>query len=418
MSCPNCGSTQTDVNEIDGYICCFNCGTVVDEVPLTDTFELSYTHVPVTSIQKSGNYSLLIPTFKKAAIFFSLPNDLVERGRELCKEFISKSYSRDLNEAAIAIVFIVGRSWKPDWSLQDFVEAFPIPLHLRQVQRIYSFLNRDEYKIHWRTPQEELDYFIARIYPLVTKQIYRDDVHPKELSLSDLKSKTRALLELGTTYCLNTGKKARPLIVVTALIAGLSLRVSNTFGHQNRKKISAQRWFSFSEFASVCFYHKAALSTRYEEYLDLLLACAHHIPWITKAEKSYVHYYLDDILNLFGTKTPCMTLTIEQYAIKSYQKNKQARELIEASLKQAKEYLSQQTEPDDRSSLAYAIYSLLQFGFQEHQIANLNERYIRNMSDSLLLRHFAGESNVQHDLDRETVDERDMNDREIEMYLK
>ncbi|KAI8332538.1 hypothetical protein EDC96DRAFT_548634 [Choanephora cucurbitarum] len=418
MSCPNCESTQTDVNELDGSICCLQCGTVIEDALLRETFEESANYVPATSRQKAGNHSRLLSTFSKAAVFFGLPEDLVETGKELCREFISKSTTTFLNEVAVYVAFIVSREWKPEWNLMDFVEAFPIPLYLPQVYRTRNVLKGSTHA-HWRTPQEELNYFIVRIYPLVVKQVYRDHSRPKSLSLSELKSKTRALLDLGSAYCLNTAKKARPLMVVTALIAGLSIRVTNPANYPKRSKmISARRRFCFSEFTSVCFSSKVSLSTRYDEYLDLLFACASCIPWIKKVEKSYVHYYLDDILSSFGTKTPVLVLPLDRFAIRSYQRNQQMRKSIETSTEEAKQCLREQTEPNDKSSIVYAIYSLLQFGFQEHQIVGFNEAYIRNMAHSLLLRNLTSGSDVQLDLDREEVDEKDMDDKEIETYLK
>ncbi|RCH90611.1 hypothetical protein CU098_006212 [Rhizopus stolonifer] len=418
MSCPNCGGTQTDINELDGSTCCLQCGTVIDDAPFRTT--LDETTGRFTAREAKEKKTVLLDNFLKAAAFFELPEDLIARGKELIKEHKPKLKTIHPREVAVYIVYAVSHQWKPFWNLQDFVQVYPIPLDIRYINSAHSIINKEGQIVKWRTPQQDLEGFILRLYPIIVKQVYKDSpkIARSALTLPNLKEKTRAILDLAGRYNLNTGKKARPSITAAAMIAGLWIRVTS-LNHKKRKTrpISALRWFNYSEFVPVVLFGRGCLSSRLDEYLEFLYTCATYIPWIKNLEKRFVHYHLQDILQLYGSSKPAWTLTLDHYEIKSFRRSREAREQMERWVTLAQSHLDQGTQPKDCDSLEYCIFKLLQFGFEEYQIIHYSHGYIRNMAHCLTLRDTLDSYPKQKDLEKASLDENDMNEQEVALYL-
>jgi hypothetical protein len=276
--------------------------------------------------------------------------------------------------------------------------------------------------IMWKSPQEQLVNFIDRIYLQVRKQVYKDKKKrvTRGFTKQALIAKTKQIMDLGDLYFLNTSKKARPTIIATALIAGLVLRVE---GGQCNHKISCLRWFDISAFESVSFFRKPLITSRLFDYLDFLYTCAKHVPWIKDPVKKSVHYYVNDILELFSKRDeysePAVKLGLDQYSTYCIAKNTKMRETMERDLASAQKYIKDDTKPTDEQSMVYMIYRLLQYGVDSQQMLNWSQGYIRGMVDSLSFRETYGTCiSSDLDLNKEEADERDMNDAELSIYLR
>lgn len=321
------------------------------------------------------------------------------------------------------MVSIISRSFRPSWTLDDYVDSFPLLLNVKLVNRAYLSIVKAQGTTTWKTPQEQLVSFIDRIYPEVQKQVYKglQSRMMRGFSKRALTAKTKQILDLGDLYFLNTSKKARPTIVATALIAGLALRVE---AGQCKQRISCLRWFDLSAFESVSFFRKPLMTSRLFEYFDFLYTCAKHVPWIKDPVKKYVHYYLNDILDLFGKHSeesePVMKLSLDQYSPYCIAKNAHMREMMERDLASAQQHIKDNTQPTDESSMVYMLYKLLNYGFDSQQMLHWSQSYIRGTVDSLSFRESFGTcSTSSHlDLNREEPDENDMDDKEIALYLR
>jgi hypothetical protein len=351
-----------------------------------------------------------------------LPEDLVNEGQKLINQYRALLSNRFGKEVAIATISVVNRPFRPNWTLDDYVDSFPLLLNIKQVNRAYMSIVNAQGTISWKTPQEQLVSFIDRIYPEVQKQVYKD--HKSRIirgfSKQALVAKTKRIMDLGDLYFLNTSKKARPTIVATALIAGLTLRLE---AGQCKQKICCLRWFDLSAFEHVSFFRKPLMTSRLFEYFDFLYTCAKYVPWIKEPVKKYVHYYVNDILDMFGKPSensePAMKLDLGQYSPYCIAKNTRMREAMEHDLASAQHHLQGNTKPTDESSMVYMLYRLLQYGFDDDQIRNWSQAYIRGMVDSLSFREsFGTYTPSEKDLDRKELDERDMKAEEIAVYLR
>lgn len=362
--------------------------------------------------------------FTKHATFFNVPADLISRGIILIKDLakdLSKYYK---NESAICIVYIVNQYNKPQWELQDYFENCLIPLNYTQIVRAYKAVANKypNYRpISWKKPQEQIEFYAGRsLYPIIVNRLYGQKKR-KAFTRKQLNERTRNLMDLADLYCINSGKKARPQILVAAMIAALSLYVEK-MNKKNVRKVSCFRKFDFRTFRSVCTVDYTHFLDNYKEYISFLYACAKAIPSTKNCEKRYVHYYLTDILFFFGKREglekPALSLTDEQFSVFGYQTSKEAREKMEAILNQAKKNKENETIPADQKSMVYYVYKILVYGYPPEDILQWTEGYIRGLAHRIELRK---DSNLQviaqMDLNRKDVDEQDMSDTEIENYL-
>ncbi|KAI9476448.1 MAG: hypothetical protein EXX96DRAFT_577209 [Benjaminiella poitrasii] len=431
MSCPNCGSEKKALNEIDDSICCSQCGVVLENASLR--YEPAYYGVFVPSkepsLQEKGREKLFIDQFRIVAVYFGFPEDIVGRGEQIIKDNLYDFSNRYSQEAVICTAYLVTREWKPEWDLNDFVEFFTLPVDIVQVKRAYFIITkRYPSKLYnWEKTSEQIDYFLGRIYPEIIRQLYKGSNKEKPFTITKLAKKTKELVELGETYGLNLARKARPTITVAAILAGLCLFVETTRrkGGTTRShlRMSCIRFIRLRLFSPLCYLSKLALLSRYAEYIDFLLVCAKNLQWIKEPKRIHVHYYLSDILDAFGQQNrnpPMMKLGPEQYSVTAFAKSKERREKMENVLLTAQEHIENGTAPQDEASMEYALYKLKSYGFNDQDIINWSPGYIRGMASSLCFREAYGSTccYATVDLDRKEVDEVDMKDEEVQVYLR
>jgi hypothetical protein len=257
--------------------------------------------------------------------------------------------------------------------------------------------------------------YIKRIFPALKKQIYGDLKETNVFTCQQLVVRTNELLELGDKYLLNSGKRARPAIIVTALLSGLSLLVENkkTRTVSMKKRIACTKKFKFDAFRALCPVHRNTFSYRYTEYIDLLFACLNKLPFI-KDEKKYVHYHLADILTWFGKEDSPLSLTDEQYSIAIFKRGTAERKEREELILEAQEMIEKNHIPDNTKSKLYLVHKLLAEGCPTNDILNWTEGQLRIKAHSIDFRIETEDLN----LDREVVDEEDMDDEEVAYYLE
>ncbi|KAI7905706.1 uncharacterized protein BX663DRAFT_583956 [Cokeromyces recurvatus] len=437
MQCPNCGSDKQIINDIDSSVCCSQCGLVHEQNILStestcpdDVIPLSIAEAAEKTNKRETEF---VNQFRVTAAYFEFPQDLITSGKQIIKENVSEFSNRYVPEVAICVAFLVSRKWKPEWDLNDFIENFTLPLDIIQVRKAYfTITKRQPSQVHiWKRTSEQVDYFIDRVYTAIINQLNRvSRVGKKEkqkkpfFTIEQLAEKTKALIELGELYGLNLAQKARPTITVTAILSGLCLFVELGIAGRKRGRISCTHHLRLADFLPLCFSGLASFLSRYAEYVDFLFACAKNIGWIKGASRKYVHYYLSDILETFGQQDkeepPMMTLRPEQYTIGVFRKSKELHEQIENDLRLVQEHIENRTRPDSKKDpTKFALYKLKSYGFKDQDILNWTPGYIRSMANSLQFREDYGDVYcfAQANLDRKEVDEQDMNDEEIELYL-
>lgn len=326
-------------------------------------------------------------------------------------------------ELALLAVYLVARDWLSTWSIDDFIENFPVPVDRAKLQRIQFVFAQESmvYKnVQFESSQNELERFLDVIIPYLRKQFAGSPKITKPTSIQ-LKQRTKALTSLGDEYLLNTGRKLRPTIIAAAIISYASIIISNT-KTKSPRKMNIYQGLRLGVFRKCCIFSRRYLRLRLDEYTDFLLACAQNIPWIKDPKSKHVQYYLKDILDLYGKKEgkePSLKLTDDQYSISVLKKGTETAKEREAMIQSAQQLVDNNNQPADHTSLVYCLYNLIRIGYKKEHIITWSEKTIRGTADSLCFREKYGTPlNTALDLDRDELDENDMLDSEIDLYMK
>ncbi|KAL9548372.1 hypothetical protein MBANPS3_005718 [Mucor bainieri] len=426
MPCPSCNSSN--VNYDDDILVCQSCGAVLEDVSFQDndftTVSKNIEYFVKTKKAQPGKHKIAKDCVDKIATYFHIPEDLAVKAKQLIQQHSNELSNRYNMELALLVVYLVARNWLSIWSIDDFIEGFPVPVDRSKVQRFQFIFARDSelYKhIQCESSQQAQQKFLEIIIPHLRKQ-FNGSTKISKSTMIQLRRRTEALIELGDDYLLNTGRKLRPTIIAAAVISYASLLISNP-KFKSSGKMSIYRGRRLDVFRKCCYVGPRLLKMRLQEYADLLLACAQNIPWIKDPEAKHVHYYLKDILDLYGKEEgkqePSLKLTRDQYSISLLKRGDELTEEYEAMFRLAQQHLDNGTKLDDPTSLAYCIYNLMKMGYKKEHLITWSERTIRGMSDSLEFRaKYGTASNTELDLDRKELDDNDMLDSEIDLYIK
>lgn len=426
MPCPLCNSSNVDYD--DDVLVCQSCGTVLEDVSFQDdnftSASKNIEYFVKTKKTQTGKHKSAKECVDKIASYFHIPQDLVSKAKQLIQQHSTKLSNRYNMELALLVVYLVAREWLSTWSIDDFIESFPVPVDRAKVQRIQFIFAREStmYKnIQCESSQRELQRFLDTIIPHLKKQ-FNGSPKLSKPAMVQLKQRTQTLIKLGDEYLLNTGRKLRPTIITAAIISYASLLISNP-QFKTSGKMSIYQGRRFDVFRNCCIFGPRFLRMRLQEYTDLLLACAQNIPWINEPKAKHVHYYLKDILDLYGKKDgeeeASLKLNDDQYSISLVKKGAGLAKEYEALFQSAQQHFDQGTEPADRTSLGYCIYNLIKMGYEKEHLIAWPEKSIRGMSDSLNFRAKYGTAlDPALDLDRKELDDKDMLDSEIDLYIK
>ncbi|GAN06517.1 hypothetical protein MAM1_0126d06001 [Mucor ambiguus] len=426
MPCPSCNSNNVDYD--DDVLVCQSCGTVLEDVSFQDNnFSSAPENIEYfvkTKKVQTGKHKSAKECVDKIAAYFHIPEDLVTKAKQLIQQHSAELSNRYNMELALLVLYLVAREWLSTYSIDDFIESFPVSVDRSKVQRIQFIFARESViykKIQCESSQHELQRFLNTIIPHLREQF---DGSPKitKSTLIQLKRRTEALIEMGDEYLLNTGRKLRPTIIAAAIISYASILISNP-KFKFSGKMSIYQGRRLDVFRKCCIFGPRFLKMRLQEYADLLLACAQNIPWIKDPKAKHVHYYLKDILDLYGKKEgggePSLKLTDSQYSISLLKKGAELSQEYEAMFQLAQHHLDNGTKPEEHTSLVYCIYNLIKMGYEKEHLITWSEKAIRGMSDSLVFRAKYGTAlNTQLDLDRKQVDDNDMLDSEVDLYTK
>ncbi|KAF1806152.1 hypothetical protein FB192DRAFT_1431595 [Mucor lusitanicus] len=407
---------------------CQSCGTVLEDVQFQDDIFTSAASNTAYFVKKkknqAGKHASAKKCVDKIAAYFHIPEDLVSKAKQLIQQHSAKLSNRYSIELALLVIYLAAREWLSTWSIDDFVENFPVPVDRSKVQRLQFVFAQESlvYKnIQCESQQQELHRFLDTIIPHLKTQF---DGSPKisKSTVMQLRHRTEALIRLGDEYLLNTGRKLRPTIIVAAIISYASLLINNP-KFKSSGKMSIYQGRRLDVFRKCCSFGSRFLRMRLQEYTDFLLACAQNTPWIKDPKAKYVHYYLKDILDLYGKKEgeeeASLKLTDDQYSISLIKKGAELAKEYEAMFELAQQHLDCGTEPEDRTSLEYCIYNLMNLGYEKEHLIAWPEKAIRGTSDSLNFRAKYGTAwNTELDLDRTELDDNDMLDSEVNLYRR
>ncbi|KAK4520646.1 phosphatidylinositol synthase 1 (CDP-alcohol phosphatidyltransferase1) [Mucor velutinosus] len=426
MPCPSCSSS--DVVHDDDVLACQSCGAVLEDAFFQDNnFTSASNNIEYfvkTKKAQTGKHKSAKECVNKIAAYFHIPEDLATKAKQLIQQHSTKLSNRHSMELALLVVYLVARDWLSAWSVDDFIENFPVPVDRFEVQRIQFIFARESviYKdIQCKTSHQELQRFLVTIIPHLRNQF---DGSPKisKTTLIRLKHRTEALIKMGDQYLLNTGRKLRPTVIVAAIISYASILISNPkFKYSGKMSIYLGR--RLEVFRKCCAFGPRILRMRLQEYTDFLLVCAQNIPWIKDPKAEHVHYYLSDILDLYakkeGEEEPSLKLTDDQYSISLLKRGAELAKEYEVMFQNAQQHLDNGTEPENHASLGYCIYNLMKMGYEKEHLIAWSEKTIRGMSDSLNYRAKYGRTlNTKLDLDRKELDDNDMLDSEVDLYIK
>ncbi|CAO0792602.1 unnamed protein product [Mucor circinelloides] len=425
MLCPSCKSNNVDYD--DDVLVCQSCGTVLED----STFQHSdftstsqnIAYFSGTKKAQTGKHKAAKESVDKIAAYFNIPDDLVIKAKQLIQQHSGEITNRCNMELALLAVYLVARDWLSTWSIDDFIENFPVPVDRAKLQRIQFVFAQESmvYKnVQFESSQNELERFLDVIIPYLRKQFAGSPKITKPTSIQ-LKQRTKALTSLGDEYLLNTGRKLRPTIIAAAIISYASIIISNT-KTKSPKKMNIYQGLRLGVFRKCCIFSRRYLRLRLDEYTDFLLACAQNIPWIKDPKSKHVQYYLKDILDLYGKKEgkePSLKLTDDQYSISVLKKGTETAKEREAMIQSAQQLVDNNNQPADHTSLVYCLYNLIRMGYKKEHIITWSEKTIRGTADSLCFREKYGTPlNTALDLDRDELDENDMLDSEIDLYMK
>ncbi|CEP12070.1 hypothetical protein [Parasitella parasitica] len=375
---------------------------------------------------RTGKHKSALVIIDKIATYFRLPEDLTSRAKHILQIHSEDLSNRTPIETALFVTYLAARDWVSPWSIDDFIENFPIPVDKSVIKHInFIFVEKSSlYKtLQFEVLQDEPDRFLNTIMPGLEKQFGGSSKIPKSTAIQ-LKKRTKALINLGDMYGLNTGRKCRPTIIATALIAYVSLLIQSKPGKykpKSSKKISLYHNRQFECFKKYCVFGTKLLQSRLYDYMEFLKACALNITWISQPDKKYVHYFLQDILDLYSPQngaTPLLKLTHEQYSINVVKKNAASSRKFEALVDSAQQHIDNNSTPIDNQSLEYSIFYLMSFGVAKDDILKWSERAIRGITDSLQFRsNYGTHATHRLDSDRVELDENDMLDQEVGVYI-
>ncbi|KAI8639216.1 hypothetical protein BD408DRAFT_446155 [Parasitella parasitica] len=429
MPCPACNSDNIDSDE--GVTVCASCGTVIDDSVFQDN-DFSYTQTNSEYLQpktktRTGKHKSALANVEKIATYFRIPEDSIAQAKHLILKHSEDLSNRNPLETALFVTYLTARDRISPWSIEDFIENFPIPVNKSIVRHInFTFAKKSSlYKsIQFESSQNEPDIFLETIMPGIKKQYGGSHKMPKSTTIQ-LKQRTKALINLGDLYGLNTGRKARPTIIATAMIAYASLQIQSKSSNSNTKsskKLSLYQNRRLDCFKKYCTFSNKIIQSRMYDYMDFLHACAINISWIPNPDKKFIHYFLQDILDMYSQQNgaaPHLKLTDEQYTITVIKKNAALSSQFEILINSAQRHIDNNSAPSDYRSLEYSIFYLMTFGLTRSDIMQWSERSIRGMADSLQFRSKYGtNASLELDLDREELDDKDMLDQEVDVYIQ
>lgn len=424
MPCPSCNSNN--IGTEDNLTVCYSCGTVISDVAFEiNDFSCTQTNVKHIKQNLPGKHKRVVESIDRIATYFKVPENFVTQAKHIIQEYSDDLPNRFPLETALFVVYFAAREWMSPWSVNDLIENFPVPVDKAKVQRVnFIFVQKSfEYKqVQFESSQDTFDGFLDLILPGVTKQ-YNGSIKMSKSTAAKLKQTTKLLISLGDLYGLNTGRKSRPTIIATAIIAFAYLGIHNKSGNLKPIKKSIYIGRRFSLFKRYCSFSSKILKMRMHDYIDFLLACAQNIPWIDNPEKRYSHYYLKDILDLFGKKDkdtdPLLTLTSNQYSIALIKKSDALDKYYKDMFDSVQKHLDNNTIPQDRHSLEFSLFQLIDFGYEKSHLINWSEKSMRGMADSLEFRaNYGTKVNQELDMDRRELDDNDMLEDEIDVYRR
>ncbi|KAG2206585.1 hypothetical protein INT46_002840 [Mucor plumbeus] len=424
MPCPSCNSSNIGIE--DNLTVCYLCGIVINDA-VFETNDFSYTQTNVKQIEQnqSGKHKRAIESVDRIATYFRIPENFATQAKNIIQEHSDDLPNRFPLETALFVVYFAAREWMLPWSINDLIENFPVPVDKAKVQRVnFIFVQKSfKYKmVQFELSQDTFDSFLDLILPGVAKQ-YGGTIKMSKSTSVKLKQTTKSLISLGDIYGLNTGKKSRPTIIATAIISFAYLGIYNKSNSLKSVKKSIYIGRRFSSFKRYFPSNSKILKMRMHDYIDFLLACAQNIPWIDNPEKRYTHYYLKDILDLFGKKDkdtdPLLTLSSDQYSTALIKKNDALSKVYKDMFDSVQKHLDSNTIPEDQHSLEFSLFQLIDFGYEKSHLINWSEKSIRGMADSLIFRaKYGTEVNQELDMNRRELDENDMLDDEIDIYIR
>lgn len=364
--------------------------------------------------------------FDKVAAFFGLGPDIQTAGKELYTKYQSKLPRLAYNEVSVGIICYIAKSTMPSWGYDDFIAAFPYALHKPTV--IKSFLVVGGKSRLWEeTMEDQFNYTLNQIYERIRNGLYSRTI-PENFDLRNLKSYTRKLLDLGNRYDLNSGKKSRPLITAVACLCAVFLKTKTPITRVRRKRLRSikeeyyHRW-NFDDFSNVIICSQTYIKNIYNSYYNLIHLCVEKLSWVQCSKLQESIFHLDDVLELFlpseENQQPRMKLNSDQLYPISYTRSLVKSELLAQYVRDAKTHISQDTVPDDPWALTTCIYSLLLAGYDENDFLQWTPGCMRSMSNMLDFRSTYGSRRLEdRDMDYPLLTSDDMNDSEINIYLK
>ncbi|KAI7896116.1 uncharacterized protein EV154DRAFT_493549 [Mucor mucedo] len=421
MTCPNCGECQQCINELDSSIVCGSCGTVLDDPDLV-SYDDNVVH------RKGGN-DALIPTeslwFQRTATYYGLPAEYIEAGKNLYKKHRLELPKLAYNEISVGIICYVGRDLKPTWQYEDFIAAFPYPLHKPSVIKTFicvsGALPSSEAKL-----SNQFDYATDQIYGIIKKEMYPRKA-PKNFTSEKMKSYCKKLLSLGEKYGLNAGKKIRPLITAAACLSALHLQTKQPIRRVRDSKrvgeIKKEYYFNwkFNRFSCFVFASPRYIQDTYNAYYQMIYQGVKRLAWIKCDNVKDSIFYLDDFLDFFlatDNQKPKMELDSILFWPSSYMKSLARSEILEVYINEAKQHITLKTNPEDPFSLVNSIITLLKAGYDEKEFIEWTPGYMRSFSNMLIFRNaYMSDIQTNRNLDNPLVNSNDMSNEEINIYL-
>ncbi|KAF7728676.1 hypothetical protein EC973_005713 [Apophysomyces ossiformis] len=410
LRCQSCGATDTYYNEGETY--CTNCGLVLNDYELTeynpDATFLSQASKPQKKYDACADY------IERYGRHLGLSDVEVEAAKQRLQLYRKvQSSIRTPRETAVSLLFIACQVWNRGENIFDFVDK-KFDLDPMQVVRTHK---------HVRTalglPQQEsslmrqVDIILPSIQEILTRAFPTMD----ELLV---RKTTKQILKLAEEYGLLIGRPMKTIVAACLVVSAASQHAKPSIHKGYERKLPYPKDLNWDALALEVSCMKRTLRERYMEILNMLCKYARNLPKFIcdNLTESNVQFYLQDIFSWRSTveERGVEEITYEAAEEKvppAFDRAQKKRSIRAKQIADAEACIANnELDPAHLDIETYRIYFLL----SKHSKSKIEDMTESELAAELQLL-LKDTPLKKRDLNRTEIDEEDMSDKELEMYL-